>query len=78
MSRHWRGRCRFRDCSHGAEPGCAVREGVDPDRVRNFQKMLRETRRDTLTWVERRRQLAVWKSRGREGRTRLKMKRGED
>ncbi len=72
------GRCRFRDCSHGAEPGCAVREGVDPDRVRNFQKMLRETRRDTLTWIERRQQLAVWKSRGREGRTRLKMKRGED
>jgi len=69
-------RCRFRDCSHGAEPGCAVRDGVDPDRVRNFQKMLRETRRDSLTWIERRQQLAVWKSRGREGRARLKMKRG--
>jgi ribosome biogenesis GTPase len=69
-------RCRFRDCSHGAEPGCAVRDGVDPDRVRNFQKMLRETRRDSLSWIERRRQLALWKSRGREGRTRLKMKRG--
>jgi ribosome biogenesis GTPase len=37
-------RCRFRDCSHGAEPGCAVRDGVDPDRVRNFQKLLRENR----------------------------------
>ena len=32
------GQCRFRDCRHGDEPGCAVREGVDPDRLRNFQK----------------------------------------
>src|SRR5262249_49342789 len=24
--------CRFRDCSHRAEPGCAVRAGVDADR----------------------------------------------
>jgi len=70
-------RCRFRDCSHADEPGCAVREGVDPDRLHNFQKMLRETRRDSLTWIERRQQVATWKSRGREARVRLKMKRGE-
>ncbi len=71
------GQCRFRDCTHGGEPGCAVREGVDPDRLRNFQKLLRETRRDTLTWVERRQQLSAWKSRGKETRVRMKMKRGE-
>jgi ribosome biogenesis GTPase len=70
-------RCRFRDCSHGGEPGCAVRAGVDPDRLGNFQKMLRENRRDSLTWVERRQQLSAWKSRGREARVRMKMKRGE-
>jgi len=70
-------RCRFRDCSHSGEPGCAVREGVDPDRLGNFQKMLRETRRDNLSRVERRQQLAAWKSRGKEARVRLKMKRGE-
>ena len=69
-------RCRFRDCSHAGEPGCAVREGVDPDRLRNFQKMLRETRRDTLSWIERRQQLSAWKSRGQEARVRIKMKRG--
>jgi ribosome biogenesis GTPase len=68
-------RCRFRDCSHGSEPGCAVRDGVAPDRLRNFQKMLRETRRDTMTWVERRQQLSAWKSRGQEARVRMKMKR---
>jgi ribosome biogenesis GTPase len=70
-------RCRFRDCAHAGEPGCAVRAGVDADRIDNYQKMLRENRRDTMTWVERRQQLSVWKSRGREGRVRSKMKRGE-
>jgi len=71
------GQCRFRDCTHGDEPGCAVREGVDPDRLRNFHKLLRETRRDSLTWVERRQQLSAWKSRGKEARVRMKMKRGD-
>ena len=71
------GQCRFRDCTHGDEPGCAVRAGVDPDRLRNFQKLLRETRRDSMTWVERRQQLAAWKSRGKEARVRIKMKRGD-
>ncbi len=68
-------RCRFRDCTHGGEPGCAVREGVAPDRLDNYQKMLRETRRDRVTWAERRQQLSAWKSRGREARVRMKMKR---
>ncbi|MCE9659183.1 MAG: ribosome small subunit-dependent GTPase A [Burkholderiales bacterium] len=71
------GQCRFRDCTHGDEPGCAVREGVDPDRLRNFHKLLRETRRDSLTWVERRQQLSAWKSRGKDTRMRMKMKRGD-
>jgi len=70
-------RCRFRDCSHAGEPGCAVREGVDPDRLHNFQKMLREHRRDTLSWVERRQQVSAWKSRGKDARVRIRMKRGD-
>ncbi|MEO8081018.1 MAG: ribosome small subunit-dependent GTPase A [Caldimonas sp.] len=69
-------RCRFRDCTHGGEPGCAVREGVDPDRLRNFHKLLRETRRDSLTWVERKEQLSAWKSRGKATRERMRLKRG--
>jgi ribosome biogenesis GTPase len=68
-------RCRFRDCGHGSEPGCAVRDSVAPDRLSNFQKMLRETRRDSLTWVERRQRLSAWKSRGKETRARMKLKR---
>jgi ribosome biogenesis GTPase len=58
------GRCRFRDCRHHDEPGCAVREGIDPDRLRNYQKLLRESRRDTIGALERQR-LA-----GRSGRQR--------
>ena len=69
--------CRFRDCTHQGEPGCAVRAEVDDDRLRNYHKLLREARRDTLSALERRQQLALWKARGREGRQRLKMKRGE-
>jgi ribosome biogenesis GTPase len=39
--------CRFRDCSHGDEPGCAVREavesgGLDPDRLEHYRRLLRE------------------------------------
>jgi ribosome biogenesis GTPase len=71
------GRCRFRDCRHVAEPGCAVRQGVGEDRLRNYHKLLREARRDTLTALERQRQLAQWKVRGRATRERMKVKRGE-
>jgi ribosome biogenesis GTPase / thiamine phosphate phosphatase len=35
--------CRFRDCRHQGEPGCAVAAGgVDPDRLANYTKMQRE------------------------------------
>jgi len=69
------GQCRFRDCSHGDEPGCAVREGVAPDRLRNFQKLLREARRDTMSALERQQQVAQWKVRARAGHARAKAKR---
>ena len=69
--------CRFRDCRHVEEPGCAVREGMDADRLRNYHKLLREVRRDTLTALDRQRQLAEWKVRGRATKERMKAKRGE-
>lgn len=42
-------RCRFRDCGHEAEPGCAVRaaleEGMlDADRLASYRKLQRELR----------------------------------
>jgi ribosome biogenesis GTPase len=46
--------CRFRDCRHQDEPGCAVREAVaagqlDPDRLTGMQKLQQE-----LAWLDRR------------------------
>ena len=38
--------CRFRDCQHRAEPGCAVRDGVPADRLANYHKLCREVSRD--------------------------------
>jgi len=73
----WATQCRFRDCQHQQEPGCAVREAVPPERLRNFQKLLREARRDTMTALERRDQLSAWKARGREGAQRAKAKRSD-
>jgi ribosome biogenesis GTPase len=67
--------CRFRDCCHQDEPGCAVRDQVNPDRLKNYHKMLRESRRDTMSVLERQQQLSQWKARGRAGRQRLEMKR---
>lgn len=47
-------RCRFTDCKHGTEPGCAVREAVangelDEKRLANFDKLKRE-----MDYLERR------------------------
>jgi ribosome biogenesis GTPase len=66
-------RCRFRDCRHGDEPGCAVRAALetgelDPGRWRGFDKLRRETahferREDPLAReAERRRWMAIHKA----------------
>ena len=41
------GQCRFADCAHDGEPGCAVTDAVaggrlDPDRLENYRRLLRE------------------------------------
>ena len=69
--------CRFRDCRHHDEPGCAVQGAVAPERLRNFQKLLREAQRDTMTALQRKAQVAVWKQRGRAARAVGKAKRGD-
>ena len=52
-------RCHFTDCSHESEPGCAVHAAIkdgklDPDRLRRFQKLKSEDRRNSATLAERR------------------------
>ncbi len=67
-------RCRFRDCRHESEPGCAGRASLAPERVRNFHQLQREARRDSLNALERREQRATWKARGREAAIRVRAK----
>jgi ribosome biogenesis GTPase len=68
--------CRFRDCRHEGEPGCAVREAVPAARLKNFHKLQREARRDQVTALERKAEVAQWKARARHARARMNAKRG--
>ncbi len=72
-------RCRFRDCAHANEPGCAVRDGVPPARLRSYHKLLREARHEGRREADplaKREQVQRWKVQGREGRLRALEKRG--
>jgi putative ribosome biogenesis GTPase RsgA len=53
--------CRFADCGHETEPGCAVRANLDEEPIAAWRKLQRE-----LEWVEDRRAA----SRAREARHR--------
>ncbi|TLM77209.1 ribosome small subunit-dependent GTPase A [Microbulbifer harenosus] len=49
--------CRFADCAHQTEPGCAVRAAMDAEelderRVRNWRKLEREVKRNSQTLAE--------------------------
>lgn len=75
--------CRFRDCSHQAEPGCAVRaaleEGrLDPDRWRSYQKLQGELaferRKEDPRAAQENKKL--WASRHKAARAWIKQKRG--
>jgi ribosome biogenesis GTPase len=54
-------RCRFADCGHESEPGCAVREEVGPERLGAWRKLQREE-----AWVRDRQ--AAARERERSGR----------
>ena len=52
-------KCKFRDCKHDSEPGCAVQAAiatgdVDPDRLRRYQKLQREDMVATETTAQNR------------------------
>ncbi|MEV0783724.1 ribosome small subunit-dependent GTPase A [Streptomyces sp. NPDC050423] len=76
-------RCRFQDCAHEAEPGCAVlaalEDGSLPERrMDSYRKLLRENQRivaktDARVRNELRRD---WKRKGAEGRAAMEAKRG--
>lgn len=68
-------RCRFTDCAHDVEPGCAVRAAIatgelDPNRLASQRKLERElevvaARASKRVWAERKRR---WRQRARESR----------
>jgi ribosome biogenesis GTPase len=75
--------CRFNDCLHESEPGCAVQAalnsgGLDPERLRSYRKLQREIaaaerRRDPLLAANERRR---WKTIHKDLRAREKAKSG--
>ncbi|MGW0832014.1 ribosome small subunit-dependent GTPase A [Streptomyces prunicolor] len=77
------GRCRFHDCAHVAEPGCAVLAAVDsgdlPERrLDSYRKLMRENqwivaKTDARARAELRRD---WKRKGAEGKAAMEAKRG--
>ncbi|CQR60988.1 ribosome small subunit-dependent GTPase A [Streptomyces leeuwenhoekii] len=74
--------CRFHDCAHETEPGCAVRAALDagelPERrLESYRKLLRENQRivaktDARLRAEIRKE---WKRRGAQGRAAMEAKR---
>lgn len=68
--------CQFRDCSHESEPGCAVRDEVDADRLRNYRKLLREVRRAGQTALDRIAERGKWKVLHKAAQQRSRSKRG--
>ena len=53
--REYEGKCRFRECLHDREPGCAVQTAAEqgkihPERLRRYRQLLQETREE---WRER-------------------------
>ena len=52
-------RCRYRDCSHTGEPGCAVIAAahageIGPESLENFHKLRKESRFNEMSYAERR------------------------
>jgi len=67
--------CRFSDCAHESEPGCAVLAAeqageLDPARLESYRKLMRETafERRRVDPVAREEETKVWKSRTKEMR----------
>ena len=76
-------RCRFRDCRHGGEPGCAVRDALDEGSVDEARYQSYEKLRKELRYLEVKQdkqaqaaQKSQWKKLCREANRRARQKRG--
>ncbi|RSS59887.1 ribosome small subunit-dependent GTPase A [Streptomyces sp. WAC01280] len=77
------GNCRFQDCAHESEPGCAVAAAIEDGslpvrRLESYRKLLRENQRIVAKTDARMRSeiLKDWKRKGAEGRAAMDAKRG--
>ncbi|MEU2231940.1 ribosome small subunit-dependent GTPase A [Streptomyces vietnamensis] len=77
------GDCRFHDCAHESEPGCAVTAAIEDGslpvrRLESYRKLIRENRRIVAKTDARVRSemLKEWKRMGREGQKAMELKRG--
>ena len=77
-------RCRFSDCTHERQPGCAIESAVGrgelaADRVASWHKLIREERHQALERdaIARRAERRRWTVIGRAGAARAREKRGE-
>ena len=73
--------CRFSDCAHEQEPGCAVQAAIieaklDPERLRRWQKLLREDRHNTESVAEHRARARGTQKMYKSGKQRGRLKRG--
>lgn len=75
--------CRFHDCAHESEPGCAVLAAIEDGslherRLDSFRKLIRENQRIAAKTDARMRSemLRDWKRKGAEGRFAMEAKRG--
>ncbi|MFF1508047.1 ribosome small subunit-dependent GTPase A [Streptomyces sp. NPDC058326] len=75
--------CRFQDCGHESEPGCAVAAAIEDGslpvrRLESYRKLLRENQRIVAKTDARLRteMLKTWKRRHAAGRQALELKRG--
>ncbi|KUM85425.1 MULTISPECIES: ribosome small subunit-dependent GTPase A [Streptomyces] len=76
-------RCRFHDCAHESEPGCAVLAALDsgelPERrLDSYRKLIRENQRIVAKTDARLRSeiRKEWKKRGAQGKAAMEAKRG--
>ncbi|MEU9987361.1 ribosome small subunit-dependent GTPase A [Streptomyces sp. NPDC048045] len=77
------GQCRFQDCAHETEPGCAVRQALESGelparRLESYRKLMRENQ-----WIVAKTDARLrseikkdWKRRGAEGKAAMEAKRG--
>ena len=76
------GQCKFNDCEHETEPGCAILAAIDAgeldaERLKRWKKLQREEAFNSRSVAEHRAEYKKLEKKYAGGRERLKMKKGE-